>query len=209
MTADIRRSGDRFVTTQPGIISYHGFSAGPHYDAGNLRFGPLVGFDEHLIEPGAGFAMHAHRGVDIVSWVLAGVMTHEDSLGNKQIVTQGRFAYLVAGSGVRHEERNDDPVPLRLVQATLLAEPGAPAYALLDGPAHIGATVVRALRPGSEEISLDESQLLHLFVGTGEVTITGLETVGLGDALRAAGPEVLTVSSGAGAQVLLFEINGA
>ena len=98
---------------------------------------------------------------------------------------------------------------LVVVQATLLAESGSPAYVLLDEPAHIGAMVMRTLRPGGEEISLDESQLLHLFVGVGDVTITGLEPLGLGDALRAAGPEVLTVSSGAGAQVLLFEINGA
>jgi quercetin 2,3-dioxygenase len=209
VTADVRRAGDRFVTTQPGIISYHSFSAGPHYDPRNLRFGLLVGFDEHHIEPGTGFAMHAHRGVDVVSWVLEGALTHEDSLGNKQIVIQGRFAYLVAGSGVRHEERNEGRVPLRLVQATLLAEPGPPAYVLTDKPAHTGAMVMRTLRPGGEEISLGESQLMHLFVGSGDVTIAGLEPLGLGDALRAAGPEVLTVSSGAGAQVLLFEINEA
>ncbi len=204
MSVEIRRAGDRPVTTQPGIITHHSFSAGPHYDPDDVRFGPLIGFDEHIIDPGAGFAMHAHRGVDIISWVLDGVLTHKDSLGNKQIVTAGGLALLTAGSGVRHEERNDGPAPLRLVQATLLTEAGSPTYALLDEPARIGSIVVRTLGPGGEEIPVDESQWLHLFIGRGDVTIANSDLWLPGDALRVLGPEALTVTTADGALVQLL-----
>jgi hypothetical protein len=114
----IVRAGDRFRTSQPGIDSWHVLSAGPHYDPARLRFGPLIGLDEHILAPGAGFAAHAHRGVTIVSWVCGGVLEHRGA--TTELVHPGDVLVQRAGSGVRHEERNPSTDgPLRLVQATL------------------------------------------------------------------------------------------
>ena len=42
---ELRRAGQRFHTSQPGIETWHSFSAGAHYDPDNVAFGPLVGVD--------------------------------------------------------------------------------------------------------------------------------------------------------------------
>ena len=76
MTIDVRRATNRTRIEQPGIVTWHSFSAGPHYDPSNISFGALIAHDEHLLAAAAGFPKHAHRGVDIVSWVLDGELRH-------------------------------------------------------------------------------------------------------------------------------------
>ena len=101
---EIHRAGDRFRTTAPGLDSRHSFSFGPHYDPDNLGFGPLLVSNEDRLAPGAGFDRHAHRGVDIVTWVLSGTLEHEDSIGRRHQLTAGTAQRLRAGSGVHHAE---------------------------------------------------------------------------------------------------------
>ena len=101
---DIHRNGDRFRTTAPGLDSRHAFSFGPHYDPDNLGFGPLLVSNEDRLDPGTGFERHAHRGVDIVTWMLAGTLEHEDSTGQRHQLSAGSAQRLRAGSGVHHAE---------------------------------------------------------------------------------------------------------
>ena len=110
----VTRAADWFADDRPGITSRHCFSAGSHYDPSRLGVGPLIGVDEHVVAPGAGFADHAHRGVDIVTWVLEGALTHEDSLGHRVVLHSGDTAVLRAAHGVRHEERNAGAVAVRV-----------------------------------------------------------------------------------------------
>jgi redox-sensitive bicupin YhaK (pirin superfamily) len=77
VTIDVRRANNRARIEQPGIVTWHSFSAGPHYDPNNISFGALIAHDEHLLAAAAGFPKHAHRGVDIVSWVLDGELRHD------------------------------------------------------------------------------------------------------------------------------------
>ena len=141
----IIRAAERFRTAQPGIESWHVLSAGPHYDPARLRFGPLIGLDEHVLAPGAGFAEHAHRGVTIVSWVARGVLEHRGD--TRQTVRPGEVLVQRAGRGIRHEERNPSAdEPLVLVQATVLAASDeAPATERTEPPVDLGA-----LRFGTE-----------------------------------------------------------
>jgi redox-sensitive bicupin YhaK (pirin superfamily) len=74
---DVRRARDRFRTVAPGLDSRHSFSYGPHYDPDNLGFGVLMAHNEDRLAPGAGYDRHAHRGIDIVTWVLSGTLEHE------------------------------------------------------------------------------------------------------------------------------------
>jgi hypothetical protein len=201
MTVEIRRAGDRFRTQRPGILSYHSFSAGPHYDSANLAFGPLIGYDEHLLAPGAGFAVHSHRGVDIITWVLDGVLTHEDSLGHQVILRSGDCAALRAGSGVRHEERNDGERPGRLLQATLLGAVGPPTYAAFTPPADVGSSHCALWGSGEHDVSIGETQLYHLFVACGQIFVDTLGCLERGDALRAVGSTAARVTVAPGALV--------
>jgi len=53
----------------------------------------------------AGFPMHSHRGIEIISYVYRGFMTHKDSLGNEDTIGDGEVQWMTAGSGIMHEEK--------------------------------------------------------------------------------------------------------
>ena len=52
----------------------------------------------------AGFPWHPHRGIETITYVLAGEVTHGDSLGNKGLMTAGDVQWMTAGSGILHQE---------------------------------------------------------------------------------------------------------
>jgi redox-sensitive bicupin YhaK (pirin superfamily) len=52
----------------------------------------------------AGFPMHPHRGIETVTYMLAGYMRHGDSLGNAGTIGPGDLQWMTAGSGILHEE---------------------------------------------------------------------------------------------------------
>lgn len=56
--------------------------------------------DEYM----AGFPMHPHRGIETVTYMLAGVVNHRDSLGNAGSIGAGDVQWMTAGGGIMHEE---------------------------------------------------------------------------------------------------------
>ena len=52
----------------------------------------------------AGFPWHPHRGIETITYVLAGSVEHGDSLGNKGKMTTGDVQWMTAGSGILHQE---------------------------------------------------------------------------------------------------------
>ncbi len=52
----------------------------------------------------AGFPMHPHRGIETVTFLIQGIMDHEDSLGNKGRINNGDLQWMTAGSGIMHQE---------------------------------------------------------------------------------------------------------
>lgn len=53
----------------------------------------------------AGFPLHPHRGIETISYVYHGSMTHRDSLGNEDTIGDGEVQWMTAGSGIMHEEK--------------------------------------------------------------------------------------------------------
>ena len=52
----------------------------------------------------AGFPWHPHRGIETVTYVLAGTVEHGDSLGNSGRLAEGSIQWMTAGSGIIHQE---------------------------------------------------------------------------------------------------------
>jgi len=52
----------------------------------------------------AGFPWHPHRGIETITYVLKGAVTHGDSLGNKGTLGSGDVQWMTAGSGILHQE---------------------------------------------------------------------------------------------------------
>lgn len=51
-----------------------------------------------------GFPFHPHRGIETISYLVEGEMTHHDSLGNKGTIHSGESQWMTAGSGIMHQE---------------------------------------------------------------------------------------------------------
>lgn len=52
----------------------------------------------------AGFPWHPHRGIETITYVLAGAVEHGDSLGNRGEIASGDIQWMTAGSGIVHQE---------------------------------------------------------------------------------------------------------
>ena len=52
----------------------------------------------------AGFPWHPHRGIETITYVLAGSVEHGDSMGNRGSITSGDVQWMTAGSGIIHQE---------------------------------------------------------------------------------------------------------
>ena len=51
-----------------------------------------------------GFPWHPHRGIETITYVLAGEVDHGDSLGNRGVIAPGDVQWMTAGSGIIHQE---------------------------------------------------------------------------------------------------------
>lgn len=51
-----------------------------------------------------GFRMHPHRGIETITYLREGTMTHKDSMGNEDTITDNEVQWMTAGSGIMHEE---------------------------------------------------------------------------------------------------------
>jgi redox-sensitive bicupin YhaK (pirin superfamily) len=52
----------------------------------------------------AGFPWHPHRGIETITYVLAGTVEHADSLGNRGAIAPGDLQWMTAGRGIIHQE---------------------------------------------------------------------------------------------------------
>ncbi len=52
----------------------------------------------------AGFPMHPHRGIETITYMLDGSVSHKDSMGNSGVIGAGDVQWMTAGSGILHEE---------------------------------------------------------------------------------------------------------
>jgi quercetin 2,3-dioxygenase len=72
------------------------------------EFDPFLLFDDFRNENPedflAGFPWHPHRGIETITYVLAGSVAHGDSLGNRGSLGAGDVQWMTAGSGIMHQE---------------------------------------------------------------------------------------------------------
>jgi redox-sensitive bicupin YhaK (pirin superfamily) len=72
------------------------------------EYDPFLLFDDfrndHPDEYLAGFPWHPHRGIETITYVLAGTVEHGDSLGNRGSLGAGDVQWMTAGSGILHQE---------------------------------------------------------------------------------------------------------
>jgi len=125
----------------------HSFSFGEYYDPNHAGFRSLRVLNEDRVAAGSGFATHAHRDMEIVTYVLSGALAHRDSTGIGSVLHPGQVQRMTAGSGIAHSEMNhSNTEPVHFLQIWILPE-------------------VAGLRPEYEERFFSRDQLrdqLHL-----------------------------------------------
>ncbi len=92
------------------------FSFSDYYNPDNIRFGSLRVINDDIIAPHTGFDTHPHSDMEIVTYVVDGMLTHRDSMGNEHTLSRGEVQYMSAGTGITHSEHNLSDYDLRTLQ---------------------------------------------------------------------------------------------
>lgn len=152
------------------LDTYHTFSFARYYDSGQMGFRALRVINEDRVQPGRGFGMHGHEDMEIVTYVLDGVLAHKDNLGTGSTLCPGEPQRMTAGTGIRHSEFNPSATePVHLYQIWLLPERSglAPSYeqkAFPDEERHNRLRLVAAL--DGQDGALAIRQDARLYLGT-------------------------------------------
>ncbi len=229
----VRRSADRGHVQHGWLDTYHTFSFDTYYDPAHEQFRSLRVINEDRVAPGAGFPFHAHRDMEIITYVLEGALEHKDSLGNGSIIRPGDGQRMSAGKGIRHSEANPSKTePVHLLQIWILPEkkgiePGyeQKSFAPEEKQGHLrliadrngrdGAVTVRqdvslyasVLASGQQvEHSLAPGRHAWLQVAKGAVTLNG-QKLDQGDGAEISEEEKIAIRGEKDAEILLFDLN--
>ena len=107
MTAIIHRADSRGLADRGWLISRHTFSFSDYHNPQRMNFGLLRVINDDIVKPGKGFGTHPHDNMEIISIPLSGSLRHEDSMGNRHVVSAGEVQVMSAGSGLTHSEYNN------------------------------------------------------------------------------------------------------
>jgi redox-sensitive bicupin YhaK (pirin superfamily) len=98
----------------------HHFSFSSYQDPARMNWGALRVWNDDVIQPKTGFPPHPHQDMEIITYVLEGAISHQDSLGNQGRTAAGDVQVMSAGSGIRHAEYNLEAEVTRLFQIWIL-----------------------------------------------------------------------------------------
>jgi len=226
-----RFAADRGHANHGWLDSHHSFSFAGYYDPAHMGWGNLRVLNDDRIAAGSGFGSHSHRDMEIISYVLAGALAHEDSLGTHSIIPAGDVQRMSAGTGVVHSEFNAADAETHFLQIWLYPQQQgmAPGYqqmtishadkrgklCVIAAPpgqpqgltVHADATLYAGLFDTGESatLALNPQRKAYVFLARGQLEVN-TETLQAGDALLVKDEARLDFHRGIGAEVLVFDL---
>lgn len=227
----LRPAGERGHALHGWLESWHSFSFAGYHDPQHMHWGPLRVINEDRVQPGRGFGEHAHRDMEIISYVIDGALAHRDSLGSSATIVPGEVQRMSAGRGVTHSEYNDADAVTHFLQIWILPrqagiDPGYEQKAFpdaekrgrlrlvaspdgADGSVSLNqdARMYAGLFDGDEagSIAIAPVRLAYLHMVRGSAEVNG-HSIAAGDALLYEGEPEVRVERGVDAEVLVFDL---
>ncbi|HSW51238.1 MAG TPA: pirin family protein [Bryobacteraceae bacterium] len=227
-----RRAADRGVTRVDWLDSRHSFSFDRYYNPCYMGFRSLRVINDDRVAPGAGFPTHAHRDMEILTYVLEGRLAHQDTTGVGSTLGPGEVQRMCAGAGIAHSEYNHSSVePVRFLQIWIKPdskglEPGyeqrhfpdeekrGKLAVIASGGGVEGALSIRqdaallasVLEPGQGVAhTLSPGRHAWVQVARGSVTLNG-SPMEEGDGAAVSDVKDLEITARAPAEILLFDL---
>jgi redox-sensitive bicupin YhaK (pirin superfamily) len=230
----IRKSEERGHADHGWLNSHHTFSFSNYHDPKHMGFRSLRVINEDRVAPGRGFGAHAHRDMEILSYVLDGALAHKDSMGHEEILGPNEVQRMSAGSGVVHSEFNASKTePVHFLQVwiepattgtpssyeqfkfdpeekkgklkLIASQQGGDGVAKINQDAKILVSEVEGKSEISYPLGADRHAWLHVIRGS--ITVNGSQLNG-GDAASFSDENNLEIqgSESEPAEILLFDL---
>jgi redox-sensitive bicupin YhaK (pirin superfamily) len=228
----LRPAAERGHFDHGWLDTYHSFSFADYRDPDHMGFRVLRVINEDVVGPGEGFPTHAHRDMEIITYVLEGALEHKDSMGNGSVIAPGDVQRMSAGTGVRHSEFNHSTtdrvhllqiwilpertgVPPSYEQTTFSREDRRARLRLIASPdghegsvtinqnARVYATIL-ALGERVEHV-LEPGRHVWVQVARGAVTVSG-QPLGPGDGAAISGEAAVPLAAREAAELLIFDL---
>jgi redox-sensitive bicupin YhaK (pirin superfamily) len=219
-----------YLSDQGWLKSRFHFSFAEYRNPENVHYGVLRVMNDDRIAPHSGFGTHPHSDMEIISYIVEGGLTHQDSMHHKETLHRGDMQYMSAGTGVQHSEVNEGNEEVRLLQLWIFPQTKglSPSYGSrvynkeerhnrwlhLAGPKTSGADAaisqdaniyVSELDAGlTMEFPLAEGRQAYLKLIEGSIELNGT-MMEHGDAAEVRG-EPLRISATEAAHLLLVEM---
>lgn len=230
----LRPAEERGHANHGWLDAHFTFSFANYYDPAWMGFRALRVINDDIVAPGRGFGKHPHDNMEILTYMISGSLSHNDTTGGSGAIVPGELQHMSAGTGIYHSEQNaSDKVQSHSLQIWLLPNKSnvKPVYnqrkfnvaeepnkfhllASHDGREgsfhmHTDADLSAAkLEPGATVSHTFTKPYAFLHVVQGEVTLNGKTNLKGGDGVAISNEEALTLTTGdATAEVLLFDLD--
>ncbi len=210
----------------------HHFSFANYRNDQRVRFGQLRVINDDTVQAGAGFDMHPHRDMEIITFVRSGAITHRDSRGHSGRTAAGNVQVMSAGTGIYHSEFNLESEETTLYQIwiypkvhgvkpcwdmAMFADRQATDQLplLVSGRAedqgrgalyiHQDASIAGGRLQAGQELSQPIRDQAYVLISQGDIEIQG-QRVKQGDGVEITDLDNVTIKALSAAEVILIDV---
>jgi len=229
----VHKNSSRGFADHGWLQSNHSFSFGNYYNPEEIGFGHLLVINEDRVQPSKGFGTHSHQNMEIITYVISGVLEHKDSMGTGSVIHYGDVQRMSAGKGVSHSEfnhsnsesvhflqiwiepnvKNIEPsyeekhfnLESKTGQLRLIASSNGEGGSVLI---HQDACIFSAILNANDQVNhkLQHGRIAYVHVIRGKIDVCGI-SLSSGDALKMSDINQIEFSNANEVELILFDLS--